>query len=74
MSDNKKFNPFQNEFGMTIAMSSITVHRKDPPERMRHDPTIKDNYGNTIAMYWIEYVRTDPPEWMRYDPTIKNME
>ena len=38
--------------------------RTDPPEWMRHDPTIQDKYGRNLAMFWIKYIKTEPPEWM----------
>ena len=53
------------KYGETLAMIWIKNDKTEPPEWMRHDPTIQNKYGYTLAILWIDRVRTEPPEWMK---------
>ena len=62
----------KNLDGFTYAQTWVLYRKSDPPEYLRHDPTILSNTGNTIFMIWLYSVHTEPPEWMRHNPNIKN--
>jgi hypothetical protein len=56
-----------------MALSWIEHVKKDVPEWMRHDPSLRIK-NKTLAMFWIIYVKTDPPEWMRHSPELVTKE
>ena len=58
---------------LTPAMYWIKRWKSEPPEALRHDPSISDNFGDTCAMYWIATCEDDVPIYLRHDPTVRNM-
>ena len=37
----------------------------EPPEWMKHSPTLRSIHGNTLEMLWDNYVDTEIPKWMK---------
>lgn len=61
-----------NSKGYTLAQWWIINMKTNPPEYLRHDPTIQGKFGNTAYMIWIQILHTEPPAWMRHAADITN--